>query len=97
MQKQSLSLSESLSQEQQIEAFFTALNERLVVAIVVRPSFFEALKEKASEFIKSNSDASVADTANELTFDGVQLFIKNMRDDFRIINSEEEFNIFIKE
>jgi hypothetical protein len=92
-----LALSDSLSQEQKIEAFFDAVNQRMVVAIAVSPSFFEALKAKAGEFIKSGADDSVADTAKELTFDGVQLFIKNMRDDFRLINSEEEFDHFVKE
>lgn len=97
MQKLNLNISESLTQEQKIEAYFDAANQKLVVALAVNPKFFEELKSQVGELIKSNSDATFADNAKELTFDGIQLFIKDMRDDFKLINSEEEFNIVVKE
>lgn len=97
MQKLNLNLSESLVQEQNIEAYFDAANQKLVVALAVNPKFFEALKAQVGELIKSSPDAAFADDARELTFNGIQLFIKDMGDDFKIINSEDEFNIIIRE
>jgi len=46
MQKLNLNLSESLTQEQQVEAYFDTVNQRLVVALAVNPKFFEELKFK---------------------------------------------------
>lgn len=97
MQKLNLNLSESLTQEQQVEAYFDTVNQKLVVALAVNPKFFEELKAQVGELIQSNPDALFADNARALTLDGIQLFIKDMRDDFKIINSEEEFKIVVKE
>lgn len=97
MQKLNLNLSESLTQEQKAEAYFDTTNQKLVVALAVNPKFFEELSAQLGEFIKSNPDALFADNARALTFDGIQLFIKDMRDDFKIINSEDEFKMIVKE
>lgn len=97
MQKLNLNLSESLTQEQKAEAYFDTTNQKLVVALAVNPKFFEELSAQLGEFIKSNPDALFADNARALTLDGIQLFIKDMRDDFKIINSEDEFKMVVKE
>lgn len=97
MQKLELKLSEQLTEEQKIEAYFDEVNRRLVVALAFSPAFFEAIKKQAGELLYASPDSPFADTANALTFNGVQLFIKQMGDDFKIINSEEEFNLLIKE
>jgi hypothetical protein len=97
MQKLNLSVDASLTEDQKIEAYYDTVNHRLVVAVVVSPKFFEAIQKQASELIKySPDDALIADNTPKLTIDGVQLFIKNMRDDFKLINSEEEFNLIVK-
>jgi hypothetical protein len=41
MQKLNLNLSESLTQEQEVEAYFDAVNQKLVIALAVNPKFFE--------------------------------------------------------
>ncbi|MDW8466347.1 MAG: hypothetical protein RML35_09290 [Chloroherpetonaceae bacterium] len=97
MQKLELKLSEQLTEEQKIEAYFNEVNRRLVVAIALSPAFFDAIQQQASELLRTSSESPFADDAETLTFDGVQVFIKQMGDDFKIINSEEEFNLLIKE
>jgi hypothetical protein len=96
MKKLDLNLSQTLTQHQKVEAYFDSVNNQIVIALVVNPAFYDELKKEAGSLIKSSDDAIFADSAKALTFDGVQLFIKDMKDDFKLIQSEEEFKIIVQ-
>lgn len=97
MTRQDLFMSDSMSMDEKVELFFDAINEQVIVALLINPEFFEVLKESTNGNLSIESETGLAEHAEFITLDGVRVFIKDMRDEFKIINSEDEFNIFIKD
>ncbi|ACF13428.1 hypothetical protein Ctha_0963 [Chloroherpeton thalassium ATCC 35110] len=97
MPRHDLSLSNSMNMDDKIELFFDAINEQAVVAVVVNPDFFEEIKQQACDGFSYEGQSLIVDTADAITFQGVRVFVKSMRDEFKIINTEEEFDLFVSE
>ncbi len=97
MVRQDIFMSDSMSMDDKVELFFDAINEQVVVAILVNPDFFEILKLQSEDNLSIESQTGFAENAEVITLNGVRVFVKPMRDEFKIINTEDEFNIFIKD
>jgi len=97
MPRQDISLTGSMGMDNKVELFFDALNEQAVVAVVINPDFFEEIKSQASEHFSYAGQSIIADSAESMTFQGVQVFVKPMRDEFKVINTEREFDLFVAE
>jgi hypothetical protein len=97
MVRQDIFMSDSMSMDDKVELFFDTINEQVAVAILVNPDFFEVLKEQNHGDLTIDGDSAYAENADAITLDGVRVFVKHMRDEFKVINTEDEFNLFVKD